>query len=160
MTKLVVIMGAVLLLAGVATASTLTGFVPQRETQTVSIPADTALQNTVRQDTVEDTVRQETVRRADHRRGRRARGVREPGEDVRGPCDEAEHVNDPRCTGAAPARTVEDDDRGEDRSGRGSNSGPGSGSSGRDDEDHSGRGSGGGDDSESGNSGRGGGDDD
>ena len=25
---------------------------------------------------------------------------REPGEDVRGPCDEAEHAGDPRCTGA------------------------------------------------------------
>ena len=39
---------------------------------------------------------------------------REAGEDVRGPCDEAEHAGDPRCTGAAPAtREAErDDDRG------------------------------------------------
>jgi hypothetical protein len=54
--------------------------------------------------------------------------VREPGEDVRGPCDEAEHANDPRCTSAG----VHDDRRGRgpdaDDSGRGrsgGNSGPG-----------------------------------
>ena len=56
----------------------------------------------------------------------RRRGVREPGEDVRGPCDEAEHANDPRCTGAAP----DDHDRsgpgpGSGRGRSGSNSGPG-----------------------------------
>src|SRR5215204_4697102 len=32
----------------------------------------------------------------------------ETGEDVSGPCDEAEHANDPRCTGGA---TTQDDDR-------------------------------------------------
>jgi hypothetical protein len=37
------------------------------------------------------------------------------GEDISGPCDEAEHANDPRCTGAAA-------DDGDD-----DNSGPGSG---------------------------------
>jgi hypothetical protein len=47
--------------------------------------------------------------------------VREPGEDVRGPCDEAEHANDPRCTRAAAG-----DERDRSRRGRsGSNSGPG-----------------------------------
>jgi len=39
----------------------------------------------------------------------------ETGEDVSGPCDEAEHANDPRCTGAP---VLGDDDRGEDRRGR------------------------------------------
>ncbi|HXV34233.1 MAG TPA: hypothetical protein VD769_09505 [Gaiellaceae bacterium] len=61
-------------------------------------------------------------------------------EDVSGPCDEAEHANDPRCTGAAPA----DDDRGDRGDGDGrddDNSGPGSQSSGPghdgdDDDDH------------------------
>jgi hypothetical protein len=56
----------------------------------------------------------------------RRRGFREPGEDVRGPCDEAEHANDPRCTGAA--RDNHDRSGRDDRSGRGrsgSNSGPG-----------------------------------
>jgi hypothetical protein len=58
--------------------------------------------------------------RRKHAHVRRDR-VREPGEDVRGPCDEAEHANDPRCTGAAG-----DDDRGRSGRGRsGSNSGPG-----------------------------------
>ena len=45
------------------------------------------------------------------------------GEDISGPCDELEHVNDPRCTGAGGAED---------------NSGPGSG--------HSGSGGGGDDD--------------
>jgi hypothetical protein len=49
------------------------------------------------------------------------RGVREAGEDVSGPCDEAEHANDPRCTGAAtPPTTGGGDDgveAGEDVSG-------------------------------------------
>jgi hypothetical protein len=51
--------------------------------------------------------------------------LREPGEDVRGPCDEAEHRNDPRCTGASmhDDRRGRDDHSGRDRSG--SNSGPG-----------------------------------
>jgi hypothetical protein len=56
-------------------------------------------------------------------------------EDIPGPCDEPEHANDPRCTGAAPTTTREDDDG--DRGGRdedggddghGGNSGPGGGS--------------------------------
>jgi hypothetical protein len=61
------------------------------------------------------------------------------GVDISGPCDEAEHANDPRCTGAAG-------DDGDD-----DNSGPGSGDdnddssghgSGHDDDDNSGHGSG------------------
>ena len=51
---------------------------------------------------------------------------REAGEDVRGPCDEAEHATDPRCTGAALAG---DDDNHDN-----------------DDDDHRGRGRGGDDD--------------
>ena len=46
--------------------------------------------------------------------------------DISGPCDEAEHANDPRCTGAVD----DDDDRDDD------NSGPGSGDD--DDGDRSG----------------------
>src|SRR3954449_10246469 len=82
--------------------------------------------------------------------------------DVSGPCDEAEHANDPRCTGVTPR--VEDDqradddgvnhdrgdDRGDDRGGdRGEvedHSGPGRGgddSGGDDSGDHSGPGHGG-----------------
>jgi hypothetical protein len=63
---------------------------------------------------------------------------REPSEDVRGPCDEAEHANDPRCTGAGAAQ--QDDDRGaiEDRDDR---SGPNRGHGGDDDRSGSNRGS-------------------
>jgi hypothetical protein len=64
-------------------------------------------------------------RRHAHGVAERRRGIREPGEDVRGPCDEAENANDPRCTGAARDH---DDRSGRGRGGRGrsgSNSGPG-----------------------------------
>jgi hypothetical protein len=66
--------------------------------------------------------------------------------DVSGPCDEAEHANDPRCTGAA---TAEDDDRSGGSGSSGSSDGSsssGSGSSGSDgsdgDDDSSGQGRG------------------
>ena len=97
------------------------------------------------------------------------------GVDISGPCDEAEHANDPRCTGVGGGRV-------DDHGGGGDNSGPGnshddfdddssgSGHSGGDDDfddDSSGSGSGGDDfdDDSSGhgggdNSGHGGGDDD
>ena len=65
------------------------------------------------------------------RPARRAAVGREAGEDVRGPCDEAEHANDPRCVGGAAGGDgdrsgrrrgdEEHDDHDEDRSG--SNSG-------------------------------------
>ena len=67
------------------------------------------------------------------------------GEDISGPCDEAEHANDPRCTGVGGDDQGEDaDEQGEDNSGPSANSGPGS--------SH--------DDRDGGNSGPGGGDDD
>ena len=62
--------------------------------------------------------------------------------DVSGPCDEAEHAGDPRCTGTPAARGGDDDaddhgrghddhgdddHGGDDSSGRGGNSGPGGG---------------------------------
>jgi hypothetical protein len=46
----------------------------------------------------------------------------EPGEDVSGPCDEAEHANDPRCTGAQTGQRedrADDDNRAESHRGRG-----------------------------------------
>jgi hypothetical protein len=55
-------------------------------------------------------------RRDDERGG----AVRESGEDVSGPCDEAEHANDPRCTGAGGrVEDRDDDDRDDDHSGPG-----------------------------------------
>ena len=70
-------------------------------------------------------------------------------EDVSGPCDEAEHANDPRCTGAA-RRGAQDDDGVDDNGHHGQNSGHG----GEPGDDNGSSGHGGG------NSGHGGGDDD
>jgi hypothetical protein len=65
------------------------------------------------------------------RAARRARVRREAGEDVRGPCDEAEHRNDPRCTGAAAGtRRGHDDDNDNHRRGRGRSGGDDGGRSG------------------------------
>jgi hypothetical protein len=106
MFKIAAIIGGVLLMAGVALAGTLTSLDSTNSPTigTTALPADS-------------TVSQELRGRAN-----------EPGEDLRGPCDEAEHANDPSCTGAAPAAGNDDngaDDRGnDDSSGPGPNSGP------------------------------------
>ena len=71
--------------------------------------------------------------------------------DISGPCDEAEHANDPRCTGAAPTDSSGPGPGGQDDD----NSGPGGG-----DEDNSGPGSGDDEGEEHDNSGPGNGDDD
>jgi hypothetical protein len=91
------------------------------------------------------------------------------GEDVSGPCDEAEHATDPRCTGVVADDHGGREDRGDDNSGPGSlNSGPGSLNSGHDDDDDevfdadddsSGSGHSGGNDSDDGGSSGHGGDD-
>lgn len=89
----------------------------------------------------------------------------EPAADVKGPCDEAEHANDPRCSGAqvpedqTPGANDQSDDIGNDdaaevKDQNDDNSGPGSDSSGF----GSGEGSSGSD--HGGHSGHGGGDDD
>jgi hypothetical protein len=146
MTKAAVIIGAILLLAGVATAGTVAGLGSSSDGgPTVSIPAVGAT-----------TGRENELRgRENELRGRE----NEPGEDVRGPCDELEHANDPRCTGV----TLEDDDvdereehrgRGrdddvagdEDRSGPSESSGPDSADSGHGGDDHGGNSGRGGDD--------------
>ena len=86
------------------------------------------------------------------------RGVEQRGVDISGPCDEAEHANDPRCTGAAVNPDRDDDDD------RVDNSGPGSVNSGHDDDDgfddHGGDDDDDFDDDHGGNSGPGGGGDD
>jgi hypothetical protein len=138
MIKAAVIIGALLLLAGVATAGTITGLGSSDDSPTVSIPDDSV--------SVEDrTISTET--------GEDRTISTETGEDISGPCDEAEHAGDPRCTGTGQARDDRRgrdddrrrgrDDRRDDRSGPSENSGSGSGNSGR-----------------GGNSGPGGGDDD
>ncbi|MEA2454394.1 MAG: hypothetical protein QOI45_656 [Thermoleophilaceae bacterium] len=110
-----------------------------------------------------------------HNRGRERHRDDSPagGVDISGPCDEAEHANDPRCTGVQTGGQGEvernddndhgrhgDDDANDDH-GDDDNSGPGNAA-----EDHSGSGHGGDDESDDsgddhgGNSGHGGGDDD
>jgi hypothetical protein len=136
MFKLAAIIGGVLLMAGVALAGTLTSL-----DSTNSPTIGTTTLPTLSTERQEDRAQEDEL----EQRGR----ANEPGEDVRGPCDELEHANDPRCTEAPAAG--DDDNRADDRGGDHGSSGPGpnSGSS-----DSSGR-DGGGDD----NSGPGGHDD-
>jgi hypothetical protein len=154
MTKAAIIISAILVFAGVAAAGSLPGLSGGGSN---SPTLDTS---TLATTTVEDDG--------------------QAGIDISGPCDEAEHANDPRCAGVAQAATttttVADDDRvGEDISGpcdeaehandprctgaqaddddrHGRNRGPGGDDDGRGD-DH------GGNSGPGGNSGRGGDDD-
>jgi hypothetical protein len=90
----------------------------------------------------------------------------ETGEDVSGPCDEAEHANDPRCTGGATTtdddrrgrgRDDDDDDRADNHGGRGRDHAEDDGGGA---DDHSGRGRGGDDGEERSGSNSGSGSDD
>ena len=107
MSKLVIGLAAFILLAagGALAGNALTGSSPN---VTTTATTSTTPGTTTNDDLTTSTV--ETV---------------ETGEDVSGPCDEAEHANDPRCTGAAPAGEREDraddvnDDRGHSNRGRG-----------------------------------------
>jgi hypothetical protein len=116
MIKIAAIVGGVLLMAGVALAGTLTSLDSTNSPTigTTPLPATS-------------TVRQEDRGQENELRGRE----NEPGEDVRGPCDEPEHANDPRCTGQAPVAGADDngaDDRsGHDDGGGDDNSGHGGG---------------------------------
>jgi hypothetical protein len=162
--------------------------------QDPAAPAGTTTEGTTTGDTTTED-RTTTTETTDDRGGDRGRGrddnrVRveddNPG-DISGPCDEAEHANDPRCAGVnvpqqpapaqpqAPAQGVDISgpcDEAEhandprctgvgggriDDHGGGSNSGPGSGDF---DDDHSGSGHSGGDDFDDDSSGPGSGGDD
>ena len=114
MTKAAIIISAILLFAGVAAASSLTS-IGGSDSPKIDTPA---LSTSTADDVQAD----------------------QPGaEDLRGPCDEAEHANDPRCTGAAATQARDDDgdrhnrgpgntdDSGHDDGNRGGNSGPGGG---------------------------------
>jgi hypothetical protein len=116
MTKIAIIVGGVVLMAGVALAGTLTSLGSADNNpagQTISPPAATT--NSV---TLDDRAQENELRGREN----------EAGEDLRGPCDEAEHANDPRCTGAS---VQGDDDNAEDHGDDHSNRGPGSDNSGR-----------------------------
>jgi hypothetical protein len=152
MIKLAVIIGGALLMAGVAFAGTRT-LLEQTSGPTIDTPLLSPAANT--------TIRQEDRGLENEVRGRE----NEPGEDVRGPCDELEHTTDPQCTGAAVEPGADDDvaddrgndNRGDDNGGPGPNAGPSNRSGqeggddssdhgGGDDGDHSGHGGGGDDD--------------
>jgi hypothetical protein len=137
MYKIAAIIGGVLLMAGVALAGTVSSLgSPNSPTIGQTIPPASAH---VRQE--DRGIEQEPG--DDRGREAEARGrANEAGEDLRGPCDEAEHANDPRCTGAATAPAA-DADIADDRGGD-DNSGPGSSNSGP--SGHSGHGGHGGDD--------------
>jgi hypothetical protein len=103
MYKIAAIIGGVLLLAGVALAGTVTSL-GSTTSPTPSKPPLAAA----------TTARHDDRGREVEEHGRE----NEPNEDLRGPCDEAEHANDPRCAAVAPAdatTTRADDDRGGNR---------------------------------------------
>jgi hypothetical protein len=105
------------------TASATAGTVPSNTVAANTVPSSTVASDTVPSNTVPDNTVANSL----------------PG-DISGPCDEAEHANDPRCTGAAPS----DDDSGrhsgdDDSSGRHSGDDDSSGHGG--DDDSSGQGS-------------------
>ena len=147
MIKLAVIIGGALLMAGVAFAGTRT-LLEQTSGPTIDTPLLSPAANT--------TIRQEDRGLENEVRGRE----NEPGEDLRGPCDELEHATDPQCTGAAVEPQADDDvadDRGDANRGPGSNAGPGNRSGQEGGDDSSGHGGGG---DEGDHSGHGGGGDD
>ena len=130
MTRLAIGAAAIaLIVAGVAFASGIDGSGDDARRTSSSTTTSTTTGTTTTEDRADDRNRRghkakkAKLRRKHAARVRRNR-VREAGEDVRGPCDEAEHANDPRCTGAG----ARDDDRDDHNSGRGrsgGNSGPG-----------------------------------
>ena len=125
MTKIAAIIGGVLLMAGVAYAGTST-LLDQTTGPTLGT-------------TVQPGAQTSTSRQDDRSREDEVRGRENEAEDLRGPCDEAEHANDPRCTGVAVAPRADDDvadDRGDDSSGHGDGGGDDGGG-------HSGHGGGG-----------------
>ncbi len=108
MFKIAAIIGGVLLMAGVALAGTLTSL-DSTNSPTIGTTTLPAI-NTGRQ---EDRAQENVL----EQRGR----ANEPNEDVSGPCDEAEHAGEPRCTGTQPAGT--DDNSADDNSGPSDDSG-------------------------------------
>ena len=126
MTKLLIgLLGAGVIATGGYAAATSVDADPAR---TVSLPGATSTGGTTTGDTTAATTTADDVN------------------DISGPCDEAEHANDPRCTGGAAT-----DDRDDDRGGHGDEDRGGDDSSGHgsgdvddedDDEDRSGSNSG------------------
>ena len=121
MLKIAAIIGGVLLMAGVAVAGTLTSL-DSTNSPTIGATTLPALSTERQEDRAPENALEQ--------RGR----ANEPGEDVSGPCDEAEHANDPRCTGPQAASA---DKNADDNSGPSDDSGHDSGG-----DDNSGHGGG------------------
>jgi hypothetical protein len=144
MYKIAAIIGGVLLLAGVALAGAVTSLGSTESPTLSKLPlaaATTGTATTARQD---DRGGEAEARGPANEPNEDLRGrANEPNEDLRGPCDEAEHANDPRCTGAGTTTitTRDDDNRGPNRGHDdgadhvGGNSGPGGSHGGHGDDD-------------------------
>jgi hypothetical protein len=118
-TKLAIIVGGVVLMAGVALAGTLTSLGSSGNPAGQTIAPVSSTTGTQSDDGAQGVETETAENEAENE-----------NEDLRGPCDEAEHANDPRCTGAATTRDDDRglDDRGEDRHGdRSGHDGPGRG---------------------------------
>jgi hypothetical protein len=103
MLKLAAIIGGVLLMAGVAFAGTMTSLGSTKNPELGTTPSRATF-----------TARHDDNGQVNEQRGRE----NEPGEDLRGPCDEPEHANGSRCTGTPGTGAAED--RGNRNSGPGS----------------------------------------
>jgi hypothetical protein len=108
-------------------SSTKPATVPSNTVPDNTVPAGTAPANTVPDNTTVGTAPSNTVNSV-------------PG-DISGPCDEAEHANDPRCTGAVQSDDNSGHDGGDDDSGHHSGGDDDSGHHGGGDDDNSGHGS-------------------
>jgi hypothetical protein len=134
MFRIAAIVGGVLLMAGVALAGTVTGLDSSNSPSLGTLPSAAATTTTGPDDSGPEA----------EVRGR----ATEAGEDLRGPCDEAEHATNPRCTGAPAARAgtvttrLDDDRHGSNGPGGGDDHGDRSGRGGGDEGGHSGHGGG------------------
>jgi hypothetical protein len=138
MTKAAIIISAILVFAGVAAASSLPGLGSgSNNTPSLDTPplASTSTGTTTGTPTTGDVRRED--RRADDD---------DNAEDVSGPCDEAEHANDPRCTGAQGQAQNQGADDNPNHDANDDRSGPNRGSDDSSGDDNSGHGGGGDDD--------------
>ena len=87
---------ALTLILGVALFGILTAVVVASQGADDPVGTDTVTETVERTTTVEDNPN-------------RVRDDDAQGEDISGPCDEAEHANDPRCAGQAPGVRADDD---------------------------------------------------
>jgi hypothetical protein len=140
MYKIAAIIGGVLLMAGVAFAGTVSS---------LGSPSSPTIGQTI--PTAGTTVRQEDRSGEAEARGR----ANEVGEDLSGPCDEAEHANDAQCTGVGAVNPAANDDDAAENEAEHQNRGPGNNG-----EDHSGPGRGQDDNQAENHSGHGNGNDD